>query len=146
MVKLSPSGEPDISGKKTQKINLFTALNDAMRIALETDPTACIMGEDVAFGGVFRCTTELRDKFGSGRVFNTPLCEQGIAAFAIGLASNGITAIAEIQFADYIFPAFDQVSSFSSLTPHSAHHACTRHSAQLCTTHVCTAPSEFVRS
>ena len=51
----------------------------------------------------------LKDKFGSDRVFNTPLSEQGIAGFGIGLANMGATAIAEIQFADYIFPAFDQV-------------------------------------
>jgi 2-oxoisovalerate dehydrogenase E1 component beta subunit len=76
---------------------------------MTTDPTACVFGEDVAFGGVFRCTTGLRDSFGSHRVFNTPLCEQGIAAFAIGYAAMGRTAIAEIQFADYIFPAFDQL-------------------------------------
>ena len=68
-----------------------------------------VFGEDVAFGGVFRCTVGLQDKYGGDRVFNTPLCEQGIAGFAIGLATAGATAIAEIQFADYIFPAFDQV-------------------------------------
>jgi 2-oxoisovalerate dehydrogenase E1 component beta subunit len=90
-------------------MNLFTAINDAMRVALETDPTAVIFGEDVGFGGVFRATVDLRDKFGSHRVFNTPLCEQGIAGFAIGYAAMGKTAIAEIQFADYIFPAFDQI-------------------------------------
>merc|ERR1712000_103970 len=80
-----------------------------MSIAMENDPTACIFGEDVAFGGVSRCTTGLREKFGEKRVFNTPLCEQGIAGFAIGMASMGVTAIAEMQFADYIFPAFDQI-------------------------------------
>lgn len=80
-----------------------------MSIALETNQKSVILGEDVGFGGVFRCTMGLREKYGSDRVFNTPLCEQGIAGFAIGLASNGYTAIAEIQFADYIFPAFDQV-------------------------------------
>lgn len=68
-----------------------------------------IFGEDVAFGGVFRCTSELREQFGGHRVFNTPLCEQGIAGFGIGYAAMGRTAIAEMQFADYIFPAFDQV-------------------------------------
>ena len=68
-----------------------------------------IFGEDVAFGGVFRCTVNLRDKYGTHRVFNTPLSEQGIAGFAIGMAAVGGTPIAEIQFADYIFPAFDQV-------------------------------------
>lgn len=68
-----------------------------------------IFGEDVAFGGVFRCTMDLKKRFGADRVFNTPLCEQGIAGFGIGLANVGISAVAEIQFADYIFPAFDQV-------------------------------------
>jgi len=76
---------------------------------MQTDPTAITFGEDVAFGGVFRCSVGLREEFGSSRVFNTPLCEQGIAGFGIGYAAMGGTAIAEIQFADYIFPAFDQL-------------------------------------
>ena len=80
-----------------------------MFVALENDKTACVFGEDVAFGGVFRCSLGLQDKFGKDRVFNTPLCEQGIAGFGIGLAVAGHTAIAEIQFGDYIFPAYDQV-------------------------------------
>jgi 2-oxoisovalerate dehydrogenase E1 component beta subunit len=74
-----------------------------------------VFGEDVGFGGVFRCTVGLRDKFGRSRVFNTPLCEQGIVGFGIGLASMGNRAIAEIQFADYIYPAFDQVKNSLSL-------------------------------
>ncbi|RUS26174.1 thiamine diphosphate-binding protein [Jimgerdemannia flammicorona] len=94
---------------ETRKMNLFQAVNDAMAIALATDETAVIFGEDVAFGGVFRCTTGLAETFGRDRVFNTPLTEQGIAGFGIGMASVGHTAIAEIQFADYIFPAFDQI-------------------------------------
>jgi len=94
---------------ETAQMNMFTAINDAMRVAMETDPTAVLFGEDVAFGGVFRCSVDLREKFGSDRVFNSPLCEQAIAGFAIGYASTGRTAIAEIQFADYIFPAFDQI-------------------------------------
>lgn len=77
------------------------------------DLLAVIFGEDVAFGGVFRCTVGLQEKHGKSRVFNTPLCEQGIAGFGIGAATAGATAIAEIQFADYILPAFDQV--FKSL-------------------------------
>ncbi|ORZ33944.1 Thiamin diphosphate-binding protein [Catenaria anguillulae PL171] len=93
----------------TTKMNLFQAINNAMDIALGADETAVIFGEDVAFGGVFRCTIGLAEKYGKDRVFNTPLTEQGIAGFAIGLASAGHTAIAEIQFADYVFPAFDQL-------------------------------------
>lgn len=82
------------------------------------DALAVIFGEDVAFGGVFRCTVGLQEKHGKSRVFNTPLCEQGIAGFGIGAATAGATAIAEIQFADYILPAFDQVS-FKSLKLYS---------------------------
>ncbi|XP_013113005.2 2-oxoisovalerate dehydrogenase subunit beta, mitochondrial [Stomoxys calcitrans] len=92
-----------------QKMNMFQAINNAMDKALEEDNTALLFGEDVGFGGVFRCSINLRDKYGKDRVFNTPLCEQGIAGFAIGVANAGATAIAEIQFADYIFPAFDQI-------------------------------------
>lgn len=69
-----------------------------------------VFGEDVAFGGVFRCSVGLQKKFGKERVFNTPLCEQGIVGFGIGLAAAGSTAIAEIQFADYMYPAIDQVT------------------------------------
>ncbi|XP_029361213.1 2-oxoisovalerate dehydrogenase subunit beta, mitochondrial [Echeneis naucrates] len=93
----------------TQKMNLFQSVTSALDNTLASDPTAVIFGEDVAFGGVFRCTVGLRDKYGKDRVFNTPLCEQGIVGFGIGVAVAGATAIAEIQFADYIFPAFDQI-------------------------------------
>eukprot|EP01116_Phalansterium_solitarium_P022261 TRINITY_DN728_c0_g1_i1.p1 TRINITY_DN728_c0_g1~~TRINITY_DN728_c0_g1_i1.p1 ORF type:complete len:377 (-),score=140.50 TRINITY_DN728_c0_g1_i1:218-1348(-) len=94
---------------KTEKMNLFTAINNAMDTALASDPKSVVFGEDVAFGGVFRCTVGLREKHGAQRVFNTPLCEQGIAAFGIGMAAVGATPIVEMQFADYIFPAFDQI-------------------------------------
>lgn len=104
----SAAAEPAFEGGE-KRMNLFTAVNDAMRIAMETDDSAVVFGEDVSFGGVFRCTVGLREQFGDERVFNTPLCEQGIAGFAIGYAAMGRTAIAEMQFADYIFPAFDQI-------------------------------------
>lgn len=58
------------------QMNMFTAINDAMRVAMETDPTAVVFGEDVAFGGVFRCSVDLKEQFGPERVFNSPLCEQ----------------------------------------------------------------------
>jgi 2-oxoisovalerate dehydrogenase E1 component beta subunit len=77
---------------------------------MEADDKMLVFGEDVGhFGGVFRATSGLQEKFGRERCFNTPLTEQGIAGFANGLASNGMTPVAEIQFADYIFPAFDQI-------------------------------------
>jgi len=93
----------------TTKMSMFQAINNAMEIALDADDKAMVFGEDVAFGGVFRCSMNLREKFGSDRVFNTPLSEQGIVGVAIGMASVGYTPIAEIQFADYVFPAFDQI-------------------------------------
>lgn len=68
--------EPGHGYGELQSSNLYEALNSAMSIAMETDKKAVIFGEDVAFGGVFRCTMGLREKFGSSRVFNTPLCEQ----------------------------------------------------------------------
>ncbi|OQV26113.1 2-oxoisovalerate dehydrogenase subunit beta, mitochondrial [Hypsibius exemplaris] len=93
----------------TSKRNLFQSINNAMDVALGSDRTAVIFGEDVAFGGVFRATVNLQEKYGKDRVFNTPLCEQGIVGFGIGVAVAGSTAIAEVQFADYIYPAFDQL-------------------------------------
>ncbi|CAE6501397.1 unnamed protein product [Rhizoctonia solani] len=101
--------EADENGRETRKMNMYQSLRDAMSVAMTKDDTAVVFGEDVAFGGVFRCTMGLAEEFGRQRVFNTPLTEQGIAGFAIGLASMGHTAIAEIQFADYIYPAFDQL-------------------------------------
>lgn len=99
---------PPVPGE-TKKLNFFQALTDAMDIAMSSDQSALVFGEDVHFGGVFRCTMGLADKYGKDRCFNTPLCEQGIVGFGIGLATAGATAIAEVQFADYIFPAFDQI-------------------------------------
>lgn len=90
-------------------MTLLAAINSALDTTLERDSSALVFGEDVAFGGVFRCTKGLRDKYGPDRVFNTPLCEQGIVGFGIGAACAGSTAIAEIQFVDYILPAFDQI-------------------------------------
>ncbi|KAI0263364.1 pyruvate dehydrogenase [Gloeopeniophorella convolvens] len=98
-----------VGGRETRKMNVYQAVRDAMSIALAKDDNAIVFGEDVAFGGVFRCTMGLAEEFGRERVFNTPLSEQGIAGFGIGVAAMGHTAIAEIQFSDYIYPAFDQL-------------------------------------
>ncbi|KAK0515191.1 hypothetical protein JMJ35_002570 [Cladonia borealis] len=89
--------------------NLFQAINSALTHALRSDERTLVFGEDVAFGGVFRCSMNLARDFGSERVFNTPLSEQGIVGFAIGCAAQGMKPIAEIQFADYVYPAFDQL-------------------------------------
>eukprot|EP00358_Blepharisma_japonicum_P007258 CAMPEP_0202944884 /NCGR_PEP_ID=MMETSP1395-20130829/5799_1 /ASSEMBLY_ACC=CAM_ASM_000871 /TAXON_ID=5961 /ORGANISM="Blepharisma japonicum, Strain Stock R1072" /LENGTH=349 /DNA_ID=CAMNT_0049644239 /DNA_START=29 /DNA_END=1075 /DNA_ORIENTATION=+ len=96
-------------GVPATRRTMLQSISNAIDITLTKDKTACLFGEDIAFGGVFRVAEGLRQKHGENRVFNTPLCEQGIAGFAIGLSAIGITTIAEIQFADYIFPAFDQI-------------------------------------
>jgi 2-oxoisovalerate dehydrogenase E1 component beta subunit len=92
------------------KMNMLQAINNALDIAMGEDDSTLCFGEDVGhFGGVFRATSGLQDKYGKSRCFNTPLVEQGIIGFANGLAAQGSRPIAEIQFADYIFPAFDQI-------------------------------------
>ena len=92
------------------EMNLLQAVNQALVTAMKKEQSAVVFGEDVAhFGGVFRATSNLKELFGGDRVFNTPIVEQGIIGFAAGLASQGSYPIAEIQFADYIFPAFDQI-------------------------------------
>ena len=86
-------------------MSLFQSINDA----LASDDSVLLFGEDVAFGGVFRCSMNLARNYGAERVFNTPLSEQGIIGFAIGAAAEGMKPIAEIQFANYVYPAFDQL-------------------------------------
>ena len=101
---------PDVAKNgTTSRLNLFQAVNSAMSTALRDDPRVLLFGEDVAFGGVFRCSMNLATEFGDDRVFNTPLSEQGIVGFAVGAALEGMRPIAEIQFADYVYPAFDQI-------------------------------------
>ncbi|OAX80834.1 hypothetical protein ACJ72_04825 [Emergomyces africanus] len=105
---ISSSSELPKNGT-TKRINLYQSINSALRTALSTSDQVLLFGEDVAFGGVFRCSVDLQTEFGSERVFNTPLTEQGIVGFAIGAAAEGMKPVAEIQFADYVYPAFDQL-------------------------------------
>jgi len=105
----NPELSPQVRNGTTKRMNLFQAVNDALATALVEDENVLIFGEDVAFGGVFRCTMKLAENFGGDRVFNTPLTEQGIMGFGIGLAAEGMRPVAEIQFADYVYPAFDQL-------------------------------------
>ncbi|MDR5865883.1 alpha-ketoacid dehydrogenase subunit beta [Halomonas koreensis] len=91
-------------------LNMLQAINQALDIAMAEDEKVLCFGEDVGgFGGVFRATSHLQERYGKQRCFNTPLVEQGIIGFANGLAAQGSVPVAEIQFADYIFPAFDQI-------------------------------------
>ncbi|KAH9827805.1 2-oxoisovalerate dehydrogenase subunit beta mitochondrial precursor [Teratosphaeria destructans] len=106
----------------TNRINLFQAVNAALAHALRSDQRVLVFGEDVAFGGVFRCSMGLATEFGDSRVFNTPLSEQGLVGFAIGAAMEGMRPIAEIQFADYVFPAFDQIVNEAAKCRYRAGH------------------------
>ncbi len=91
-------------------MNMIQALNDALRLEMRRDPRVIVMGEDVGrLGGVFRVTVGLLDEFGPDRVIDTPLAEGGIIGTAIGMALYGLRPVAEIQFADFIYPAFDQI-------------------------------------
>lgn len=93
-------------------MNMVQALNSAIDVMLEKDPDTLIFGEDAGyFGGVFRVTEGLQAKYGATRCFDTPLAEGGIIGTAIGMAAYGLRPIAEIQFADYVYPAYDQLVS-----------------------------------
>jgi 2-oxoisovalerate dehydrogenase E1 component beta subunit len=94
------------------QMNMIQALHSAMDVMLERDPNVVLMGEDVGyFGGVFRVTEGLQRKYGEHRVLDTPIAEGGILGTAIGMGVNGLRPVAEIQFSDYIYPAFDQIVS-----------------------------------
>lgn len=93
-------------------MTMVQALNSALDVAMTRDPDVLIFGEDVGyFGGVFRVTDGLQAKHGLQRCFDAPIAESGIAATAIGMAAYGLKPVIEIQFADYILPAFDQLVS-----------------------------------
>lgn len=93
-------------------MNMIQALNSALDVMLMRDPKVLIFGEDVGyFGGVFRVTDKLQQKHGLKRCFDTPISEGGIIATAIGMGAYGLRPVPEIQFADYILPAFDQLVS-----------------------------------
>ncbi len=94
------------------QMNMVQAINDALRLELKRDPRVVLLGEDIGkVGGVFRVTQELQKEFGADRVIDTPLSEGGIIGAAIGMALYGMRPVPEIQFSDFIFPAFDQIVS-----------------------------------
>lgn len=94
------------------QLNMIQALNAAMDSCMEQDNSVLVMGEDVGyFGGVFRCTEGLYQKHGAHRALDMPIAEGGIVATSVGMGSNGLRPVVEIQFADYIYPAIDQIIS-----------------------------------
>jgi branched-chain alpha-keto acid dehydrogenase E1 component (EC 1.2.4.4) len=101
-----------VEAPSERRLNMIEAINDALAIMLERDPDVIVMGEDVGyFGGVFRATAGLQEKFGKTRVFDTPISECGIIAVAVGMGAYGLRPVPEIQFADYIYPGLDQLVS-----------------------------------
>ncbi len=91
---------------------MVQAINRAMFEAMRADPNVLVLGEDVGVnGGVFRATEGLQKEFGPDRVLDTPLSETGIVGTAVGMALYGLKPVAEIQFVDFIYPAFDQIVS-----------------------------------
>src|SRR5450830_348462 len=93
-------------------MTMIQALRSAMDVMLERDPNVVIYGQDVGyFGGVFRCTDGLQAKYGKSRVFDAPISEGGIVGTAVGMAAYGLRPVVEIQFADYFYPASDQIVS-----------------------------------
>ncbi len=92
------------------QMNMVQAIHDALRLEMQRDERVVVLGEDVGkSGGVFRVTQGLFDEFGEDRVIDTPLSEGGIIGAAIGMALYGLVPVPEIQFADFIFPAYDQI-------------------------------------
>ncbi len=94
------------------QMNMIQAIRSALDVMMDRDRTVVVIGQDVGyFGGVFRCTDGLQRKFGEHRVIDAPIAEGGIIGAAIGMGVNGLRPVAEIQFADYIYPGVDQVVS-----------------------------------
>ncbi len=92
------------------QMNMVQAVNEALRSAMRRDKRVVVMGEDVGkVGGVFRVTAGLSEEFGEARVVDTPLSENGIVGCAVGMALYGMVPVVEIQFADFIWPAYDQI-------------------------------------
>jgi 2-oxoisovalerate dehydrogenase E1 component beta subunit len=91
---------------------MVEAIRDAIDVAMQRDENVVVFGEDVGyFGGVFRCTQGLQQKYGASRCFDTPISELGIVGVAVGMAAYGLRPCVEIQFADYMYPAYDQIVS-----------------------------------
>ena len=94
------------------RMTMIQALRSAMDVMLACDDNVVVYGQDVGyFGGVFRCTEGLQAKYGPSRVFDAPISEGGIVGTAIGMAAYGLRPVVEVQFADYFYPASDQIVS-----------------------------------
>ena len=103
----------------TTRMTMIEAIRTAHDLAMERDDKVVVFGEDVGyFGGVFRCTAGLQKKYGSDRCFDAPINESGIVGAGIGMATYGLKPVVEIQFADYVYPAYDQIVSEAARMRH----------------------------
>ena len=94
------------------RMSMVEAIRDALDVMMARDESVVVFGEDVGyFGGVFRCTHGLQQKYGTSRCFDAPVSESGIVGTAVGMAAYGLRPCVEIQFADYVYPAYDQIVS-----------------------------------
>ncbi|MEM7520389.1 MAG: alpha-ketoacid dehydrogenase subunit beta [Pseudomonadota bacterium] len=101
------------------QMTMVEAIREAYDVAMEADERVVVFGEDVGFfGGVFRCTAGLQAKYGPSRCFDAPINEAGIVGTAIGMAAYGLKPVIEIQFADYVYPAYDQIVSEAARLRH----------------------------
>ncbi|QIE45502.1 alpha-ketoacid dehydrogenase subunit beta [Pseudohalocynthiibacter aestuariivivens] len=94
------------------QMTMIGAIQNAHDLAMERDENVVVFGEDVGyFGGVFRCTAGLQQKYGASRCFDAPISELGIVGAGVGMAAYGLKPVVEVQFADYMYPAYDQIVS-----------------------------------
>ncbi|WP_428696558.1 alpha-ketoacid dehydrogenase subunit beta [Stappia sp.] len=101
------------------RMTMIEAIRNAHDLAMDRDKRVVVFGEDVGyFGGVFRCTAGLQKKYGSNRCFDAPINEGGIVGAGIGMAAYGLKPVVEIQFADYMYPAYDQIVSEAARLRH----------------------------
>lgn len=108
---LTSSASASNRGSDMSRMTMIEAIRSAMDVCMGRDDDVVVLGEDVGyFGGVFRCTQGLQKKFGPSRCFDTPINESGIVGVAVGMAAYGLRPCVEIQFADYMYPAYDQIT------------------------------------
>ena len=101
------------------KMTMIESIRSAMDVKMGRDKNVVVFGQDVGyFGGVFRCTQGLQEKYGTNRCFDTPISENGIIGAAIGMAAYGLRPCVEIQFADYVYPGYDQIVSEAARLRH----------------------------
>lgn len=112
LTRTRQDAQPADAAGDSRPMTMIQALRSAMDVMMARDDNVVVFGQDVGyFGGVFRVTEGLQAKYGSSRCFDTPISEGGIVGVAVGMAAYGLRPVAEIQFADYFYPASDQIVS-----------------------------------